>query len=149
MYLYAVVSVFLMCPNVVRIKVVHTVLSFFIQCKVYTSEEAVWCVQCISMIWALWWFKGAVCHFFLAVQMHKNTIICLQIFRKHTKFTYSHTKNNATFYFEVCIPCQDVCFCFSLCDSSHYQFTQYTLGCQLVENTAYCSNGSQQTSQSS
>jgi len=33
------------------------------------------------------WFKGAVCKF-LTVLKHKNTI-CLQIFRKHAKFTYS------------------------------------------------------------
>ncbi len=31
--------------------------------------------------------KGAVCKF-LTLLKHKNTIICLQIFKKHAKLTY-------------------------------------------------------------
>lgn len=52
---------------------------------------------------------------------------------------------------EMCILCQNVCFCLGLCDSAHLQFTHHshhhthfnTMGGQLVENTAYCSHGSQ------
>ncbi len=32
-------------------------------------------------------FKGAVCRI-LTLLKHKNTIICLQIFKKHAKLTY-------------------------------------------------------------
>ncbi len=40
--------------------------------------------------------KGAVCKF-LTLLKHKNTIICLQIFKKHAKLTYLfYLKNNAT-----------------------------------------------------
>ncbi len=52
------------------------------------------------------------------------------------------------FYFEMCVLCQNVCFCFGLCDSAHCLFTQLylnILGCQLAENTACSRHGSQQT----
>ncbi len=42
---------------------------------------------------------------------------------------------------------RNVCFCFCLCGSAHCQFIQSylnTLGCQLSENTAYYTHGSQQ-----
>ncbi len=29
------------------------------------------------------------------------------------------------FYFEICILCRNVCFCFGLCDSDHWKCTQY------------------------
>ncbi len=49
-------------------------------------------LQMLTSIYSLFiciphvFFKGAVCTVFTT--MHKNTIICLQIFRKHAKCTY-------------------------------------------------------------
>ncbi len=63
--------------------------------------------------------KGAVCKF-LTLLKHKNTIICLQICKKHAKLTYLFIwKNNATVSYsplKMCIPCQNVCLCFGLCN---------------------------------
>ncbi len=53
-------------------------LSALVRCGfvVYGSEDNV--VLCV---------KGAVCRI-LTLLKHKNTIICLQIFKKHVKLTY-------------------------------------------------------------
>ncbi len=70
-------------------------------------------------------FKGAVCRI-LTLLKHKNTVICLQTFRKHVKLTYLFTGPE--------------CLCLLwFVKPAHCQFTQLyfgTPGCQLAENTA-------------
>ncbi len=50
---------------------------------------------------------------FFTVIKHKNTIVCLKIFRNHTKFTYLFlwkTVAQTVQSTEMCVPCQNVCF---------------------------------------
>ncbi len=64
---------------------------------------------------------------FFTVLKPKNTIIHLQVCRKNAKFTYLFLQKQCyiqLFCFEICVPCQNVCFCFGLCDSTHCLFTQ-------------------------
>lgn len=62
---------------------------------------------------------------------------------------FSEKQWNTVFLFCMCIPYQNVCFCFGLCNSTHSQFTPSLSSsypfqhCELVGNTAYCSYGSQ------
>ncbi len=81
-------------------------------------------------------FKGAVCNF-LTVLEHKNIIICLPIIRKHAKFTFVSPKKTMLqlFYFEMCVPCQNVCVCFDLCDLPTDNMIFDTGGYQLTEDT--------------
>ncbi len=58
--------------------------------------------------------KGAVCRI-LTLLKHKNTIIVLQIFKKHAKLTY--LKNNVTVSnspLKMCVPAGNVCVCYGL-----------------------------------
>ncbi|XP_067272589.1 uncharacterized protein [Pseudorasbora parva] len=47
------------------------------------------------------YFKGAVCKFFFTLLKHKNTIMCLQIFRKHAKFTICFSERQS--YMSECL----------------------------------------------
>ncbi len=61
-------------------------------------------------------FKGAVCRI-LTLLKHKNTIICLQTFRKHVKLILVYLKNNATVSYsplKMCGPARNVCVCYGL-----------------------------------
>ncbi len=61
-------------------------------------------------------FKGAVCRI-LTVLKHKNTIICLQIFKKHAKLTLVYLKNNAIVSnpsLNMCGPARNVCVSYGL-----------------------------------
>ncbi len=88
------------------------------------------------------WFKGAVCRI-LTLLKHKNTIICLQTFRKHVKLTYLFiwkTMLQSVILLWKCASGPE-CLCLLwFVKPAHCQFTQLyfgTPGCQLPENTAY------------
>ncbi len=99
------------------------------------------------LCWFCMIYKGTI---FFTVLEHKNTIIHLQIFRKHGKFTYLFLWKTllepVILLWNACSVSECLVF-FYLCDSAHCQFAQLNfdiLGCQLVENTAHCSQGNQQ-----
>ncbi len=87
-------------------------------------------------------FKGAACRI-LTLLKHKNTIICLQIFKKHAKLTYCLSEKQCysqLFSFEN-VRSGPECLCLLwFVIPAHCQFTQLyfgTAGCQLAENTEY------------
>ncbi len=62
--------------------------------------------------------KSAACRILTPLK-HKNTIICVQIFRKHAKLTLFYLKNNATVGYsplKMCVLGQNVWVCFGLCN---------------------------------
>ncbi len=86
--------------------------------------------------------KGAVCRI-LTLLKHKNTIICLQTFRKHVKLTYLFiwkTMLQSAILLWKCASGPE-CLCLLwFVKPAHCQFTQLyfgTPGCQLAVNTAY------------
>ncbi len=85
--------------------------------------------------------KGAVCRI-LTLLKHKNTIICLQIFKKHAKLTCLSEKQcySQYFSFENVHSGPECLYMFWFVKPAHCQFTQLYFGipgCQLAGNTAY------------
>ncbi len=83
--------------------------------------------------------KGAACRI-LTLLKHKNTIICLQIFKKHAKVKYFfYLTNNATVsYFPliICVFRPGMSVFVMVCETR--QFSQFGIpGSHLAENTAY------------
>ncbi len=86
--------------------------------------------------------KGAVCRI-LTLLKHKNTIICLQICKKHAKLTYlfiwKTMLQSVILLWSVSSGPECLCLLWFV-KPAHCQFTQLyfgTPGCQLAENTAY------------
>ncbi len=87
--------------------------------------------------WTLNFFKGALCKV-LTILKHKNTIICLQIFKKHAKLTLVYLEKKGYSLLVILLwECRSV---FWFVKPAHCQFTQLYFsmpGCQLAENTVY------------
>ncbi len=74
-YFLCVPSVFLYFSSIT-----HLNGKLFISCMLYLLYPSV-------IVFIIFIVKGAVCRI-LTLLKHKNTIICLQTFRKHVKLTY-------------------------------------------------------------
>ncbi len=106
---------------------------------IYFYGHLIFIATCIS---PFPFFKGAVCRI-LTLLKHKNTIICLQTFRKHVKLTYLFiwkTMLQSVILLWKCASGPE-CLCLLwFVKPAHCQFTQLYFGtpcCQLVENTTY------------
>ncbi len=56
--------------------------------------------------------------FWLTLIKHKNTIRCLQIFKKHAKLTYLFIWKACYSPLKMCIPARNVCVCYGLWNPS-------------------------------
>ncbi len=90
--------------------------------------------------WSL--LKGAVCRI-LTLLKHQNTIICLQICKKHAKLTYlfiwKTMLQSVILLWKCAFRAECLCLLWFV-KPAHCQFTQLYFGtpsCQLAENTAY------------